>query len=149
MRVQMLVHGFGGPAADFRVAGVFVVPQLVTGRFIELRQQVESDIRRLIVAGIGAGYVMAERTQRGLPREWLGTAAGCEFHGVQAVPNPARSPAGMVGDGRRMRVPRRAGPPRGRWRWLPRSPPRRKSGRQRGFRAACATAGWARAGPAH
>src|ERR1022692_2739789 len=84
MRVQMLVHGFGGPAADFRVAGVFVVPQLVTGRFIELRQQVESDIRRLIVEGIGAGYVMAERTQRGLPREWLGTAAGCEFHGVQA-----------------------------------------------------------------
>src|ERR1017187_7267482 len=74
MRVQMLVHGCGGPPADFRVAGVFVVPQLVTGRFIELRQQVESDIRRLIVEGIGAGYVMAERAQRGLPREWLGTA---------------------------------------------------------------------------
>src|ERR1700691_4905822 len=88
MRVQMLVHGFGGPPADFRVAGVLVVPQPLTGGFIEWRQRVERDIRRLIVPRIGAGYVMAERTQRGLPRERLGTSAACEFHCMSAPHQP-------------------------------------------------------------
>jgi hypothetical protein len=38
MHVQVLVHGFDGPPADFRVAGVLVVPQFLAGGFVELWQ---------------------------------------------------------------------------------------------------------------
>ena len=82
--MEVLVHSFGGAAADFGVAGSLVVAQLETGGFVELWQQVEGDVGGLIVARIGAGDVVAERTEGGLAREGTGLGAGGEIGGVEA-----------------------------------------------------------------
>ena len=106
MGVEIGVQRFQRAPADFGVPGLLVAPQPMARGFVQLRQQVERDVRRLIVARIGC------------PR-CNGTAI------------PARSRAAAGAAIRPAPAPPRAGPPSVRWRSIPRSLPRPRSGPRR------------------
>src|SRR5271157_1157382 len=70
------VERFQGAAAHFSVARVLVAAQFVARGFVELRQQIEGDVGRLVVLGVGARDVMAQRAQGGLPEQRAQLLAG-------------------------------------------------------------------------
>jgi hypothetical protein len=84
MAAAVVLQGLKRPPADFGVARLLVVTQLVMRGFVEGRQQIEGDVGRLVAPGIGAGDVMAERTQSGLARQRPGRFAGRQRGGVKA-----------------------------------------------------------------
>ena len=77
------------PPADLGMARAFVVPQPPARFLVERRQQVEADVGRLVVRRIGAGDVVAQRTERRLARQWAELFAEGEGGGV-----PSRQPPG-------------------------------------------------------
>src|SRR5690242_3952072 len=68
MGVEVFVEGRLRAAADFGMARLLVVTELLASGVVELRQQVERDVGRLIVGWIGPRNVMAQRAERRLPR---------------------------------------------------------------------------------
>ena len=68
--VFRMLYSQGVPLEDLGVPRLFVAPQPVAGSVIQLRQQVESDVGRLVVLGIGVRDVMNERPERRVARRW-------------------------------------------------------------------------------
>ena len=73
MRVQMLFERSQRSPAYFRMSQL-----TIARRVFELRQQIERDIRGLIVGRICPGYVGAQRSQGGLARERANGLTGCQ-----------------------------------------------------------------------
>ena len=78
--------------ADLGVARLLVAAQALARRFVELRQQIESDVRGLVMRGIGARDVVAQRAERGLARQRPRLAAACAS---AAACMPASSPVAI------------------------------------------------------
>src|SRR5579885_2447485 len=80
MNRQMLVQRHQGAAADLRVAGSFVATQGARGFRIERRQQIEGNVRRLVMVGIRRRDVVTQRPERRFARklaQWFARGQRC------------------------------------------------------------------------
>src|SRR5262245_37925007 len=66
---KILLELLERPPADLRLPRPFVVLEALQSLFLELRQQIESDVRWLVVLRISSRYVMTERAERCLARQ--------------------------------------------------------------------------------
>src|SRR5579883_1026665 len=80
--MQVLIQRFQRAAADLGVARLLVVPQPLIRFGIELRQQIESNVGRLVAIGVGAGDIAAERAHRSGGSQRPGLASGGERGGM-------------------------------------------------------------------
>src|SRR5471032_2657328 len=72
------------PPAHLRMPCLFVFAQLETRGFVELRQQVEGDVRRLIVRRVRSTYVMTQRPQSRFTRKRSGLLTHTERRRMHA-----------------------------------------------------------------
>src|SRR5271170_2282605 len=77
--VEERVHGEGGAAARFGMAGLLVVAKLVARGLIKRREEVEGDVGGLKVLWVGVGDVVAERAECGFARKRFGWEALCQL----------------------------------------------------------------------
>src|SRR5690242_20181462 len=88
MRVKVLVERGFGAAADLRMARLLVAAQPMARLVVELRQQVEGNVGRLIVGRVRSGNVMAKRPKSSVPRHGYGGGPGREGGGVHSGEQP-------------------------------------------------------------
>src|SRR5437588_10403010 len=77
---EVLVHCGHRTTADLRVAGLLVVPQSAPCLIVESGEQIEGDVRRLIVLRVGRRDIRTQRTERRFAREWPGDPCRSELH---------------------------------------------------------------------
>src|SRR5690242_2509413 len=84
MRASKLLQGVQCAPADFGMPRLLVMTEAAPGAFVEGRQQIESDVGRLIVTCVGAADVCAKRTEGCSPRERPRLLARCQRGGVHS-----------------------------------------------------------------
>lgn len=93
----LIAAKFGGslqrlqrPPANLRMPSPLIAPEFLPRLFIQSRQQIERNIRRLIIRRIGPRNVGAQRTERRLARKSPNRFAGCESRRVPSSHQPRR-----------------------------------------------------------
>src|SRR5438128_2021289 len=88
MRAPEFFQRLERAAADFGVARLLVAAEALARGLVERGQQVEGDVGGLIIRGIGAGDVLAKRSQSGGARERSRLLAQCQRRRVLACHQP-------------------------------------------------------------
>src|SRR5256885_351244 len=90
MGVQIFVEGRLRAPAHLAMTSLLIVTEALARGVVERRQQIEGNVGRLVMRGVGAGNVVAQRAEGALTGSGLRLGANREGRRVHAGEQPGR-----------------------------------------------------------